>query len=369
MANIGYKFRIYPDEIQVGIIEQTFGCVRLIYNCELLYRSHTYKHNGKSEKLLVSEYKKIFDFLKDVDSLALANAIINLNNAYDRFFKKQCGYPRMKSKKRSKSSYKTNNVNNSIRLEGGKIKLPKLGFVDINVSRDMISGKIKNVTVSKDKMGNYWASINVEYNIDIEPVEVKSSIGLDYKSDGLYIDSNGCCPSFPKPYRHNEKKLARMQKRLARKKRGSYNYIKLKNKIAALHRKIANQRRDFLHQESTRLVKKYDLIAVEDINLKDISSSKGFKLGKSTYDNGFGMFREMLSYKAYNKGKHFIRVNKFYPSTQTCSICGSRKTGNERLTLGDKIYLCNECGCSIDRDLNAAINIRKEGLRLYKSKS
>lgn len=355
-SNIAYKFRIYPNENQVRLIEKTFGCVRLIYNCDLLYRSHTYKKEGKSKGLLVTEYKKDFDFLKDVDSLALANAKLNLDKAFKNFFEKRSRYPRFKSKKKSKPSYTTNNVTNNIRIEGSLIRL----------HRSIKFGKLKNVTVSRDSLGNYYVSINIEYDlVKPEPVKPKKILGLDYKSDGLYADSEGNIANNPKWYRKSQAKLRKLQGNLSRKQKNSFNYEKNKKKVSLLHRKITNQRLDFLHKESFRLANEYDMIVVEDINMQNISRS--LKLGKSTYDNGFGMFRDMLKYKLDKKGKHFIKIDKFYPSTQTCSSCGNKKLSDEKLKLKDGVYRCDKCGTEIDRDLNAAINIKNEGYRLYMS--
>lgn len=365
-SNIAYKFRIYPSENQASLIEKTFGCVRLIYNCDLLYRSHTYKKEGKSKSLLVSEYKKDFKFLKEVDSLALANAKLNLDKAFKNFFEKKSRYPRFKSKKKSKLSYTTNNVNNNIRIEGSLIKLPKLGFIKINIHRPIKSGKLKNVTVSKDTLGNYYASINIEYDLlKPEPVKPKKILGLDYKSDGLYADSECNIANNPKWYRKSQAKLRKLQSNLSRKQKNSFNYKKNKKKISLLHKKITNQRLDFLHKESFRLANEYDMIVVEDINMQN--TSRSLKLGKSTHDNEFGMFRDMLKYKLDKRGKFFIKVDKFYPSTQTCSSCGNRKLSDKKLKLKDKVYVCDKCGTEIDRDINAAINIRDEGYRLYMS--
>ena len=359
-SNIAYKFRIYPSENQAKLIEKTFGCVRLIYNCDLLYRYHTYKKEGKSKSLLVTEYKKDFEFLKEVDSLALANAKLNLDKAFKNFFAKRSRYPKFKSKKRFKQSYTTNNINNNIRIEGSLIKLPKLGFVKVNIHRPIKSGKLKNVTVSRDSLGDYYVSINIEYDlVKPELVKPKKILGLDYKSDGLYADSEGNIANNPKWYRKSQAKLRKLQKDLSRKQKNSFNYERNKKKISLLHKKIANQRLDFLHKESFRLANEYDMIVVENINIQNMSRS--LKLGKSTHDNGFGMFRDMLKYKLDKRGKHFIKLDKFYPSTQTCSSCDNRKLSDEKLKLKDRVYKCDKCGIEIDRGLNAAINIKNEG--------
>ena len=225
--------------------------------------------------------------------------------------------------------------------------------------------KLKAVTVSQSSDGKFYASILFEYESDIDyQVDLNNAIGLDYASNGLFVDSNGNIGTNHKFYREAQKKLAKEQRKLSRMKGSkknepkSNNYIKQLRKANKIHEHIANQRNDNLHKLSTEIANLYDVVCVEDLNMTAIGN-KGFGNGKATYDNGYGMFLNMLEYKLSDRGKTLVRVDKFYPSSQLCSGCGNRK----KLTLADRKYICT-CGLEIDRDLNAAINIKNEGLRL-----
>lgn len=275
--------------------------------------------------------------------------------------------PKFKSKKNRKESYTTNNQNGTIVLSGNAIKLPKIGLVKAKIHRaPKDNWVLKAATISKNRAGEYYASVLFEYEKEVKPVEsVDTIIGLDYKSDGLYTDSNGVTLGSPKFFRKSQEKLAKAQRKLAKKKgfrKGeakSNNYIKQLEKIAKIHNHISNQRKDFLHKESTKIANSYDLVCVESLNMKNMSN-KGFGNGKATMDNGYGMFLDFLGYKLKNRGKYFIKVDKWFPSSQLCSKCGHK----QKMPLDVRTYICPECGNVIDRDLNAAINIKKEGLRL-----
>lgn len=225
--------------------------------------------------------------------------------------------------------------------------------------------RLKTATVSQSSDGKFYASVLFEYESDINyQADLNNAIGLDYKSDGLYMDSNGNVGTNHKFYRESQKKLAKEQRKLSRMKGSkknelkSNNYIKQLRKVNKIHRHIANQRNDNLHKLSTEIANLYDVVCAEDLNMTAIGN-KGFKNGKATYDNGYGMFLRMLEYKLSDRGKTLVKVDRFYPSSQLCSCCGNKK----KLTLSDRKYICT-CGLEIDRDLNAAINIKNEGLRL-----
>ena len=219
--------------------------------------------------------------------------------------------------------------------------------------------KLKSATVSQNSDGKFYASVLFEYEDDISyQADLNNAIGLDYASNGLFVDSNGRRGTNHKFYREAQKKLAKEQRKLSRKTKGSKNYYKQLFITNKLHRHIANQRSDNLHKLSTEIANQYNVVCVEDLNMAAIGN-KGFKNGKATYDNGYGMFLRMLEYKLSDRGKTFVKVDKFYPSSQICSCCGNRK----KLELSDRKYICT-CGLEIDRDLNAAINIKNEGLRL-----
>lgn len=371
MANKAIKYRIYPTTEQSIMFAKTFGCCRKVYNLMLSDRIEGHKTTGKFPNVTPTQYKDEYPYLREVDSLALANVWMNLQaafrNAFSKSRKKKNGFPRFKSRK-DRNSYTTNNQKGTVAIIDDKyIKIPKIGKVKAVIHRKANADwKIKSATISKERDDSYYISILFEYN-KVENtyiVDKTNAIGLDYKSDGLYMDSNGNVGTNHKYYREGQKKLAKEQRKLSRMKGSkknepkSNNYIKQLRKTNKIHRHIANQRNDNLHKLSTEIANQYDVMCVESLNMRSMSN-KGFKNGKATYDNGYGMFLDMLEYKLSDRGKYFVKVDKFYPSSQLCSCCGNRK----KLTLSERKYICT-CGLEIDRDLNAAINIKNEGLRL-----
>ena len=362
--NKAFKYRIYPNSSQIVLIEKTFGCTRFIYNKMLSDKMAYYKKNKKTLKITSASYKKEYEWLKEVDSLALCNAALNLDFAYKSFYTKQNDKPKYKSKHNKKKSYTTNMVNGNIKIDykSKSITLPKLGSVKCKYHRLIPNDcVIKAVTVSKSPTSKYYVSILTEYEYEIpyRILDTNKSIGLDYSSNSLYVDSNGNSVNMPHYYRQLESKLAKENRKLSHMVLHSNNWYKQHNKINKIHEKIRNQRKDYLHKLSTNLINSYDYIALEDINLKNISRS--LHLGKSTDDNGFGMFRQFLSYKAKLNGTNIIKVDKFYPSSKTCHICNYKKID---LLLSDRVWTCPICNTLHNRDTNAAINILKEGLRL-----
>ena len=362
MANKAYKFRLYPNKEQEIMFAKTFGCVRFIYNKMLADKIDYYKETKQKLNNTPAQYKKEFDWLKEVDSLALANAQMNLQIAYSNFFKTpKVGFPKFKSKKRDKDSYTTNNQNGTVSIIGKKLRLPKVGLVKMVQHRVIPeTEKIKSATITKTSSGKYYVSILVEYDKVIPQIELSrdNAIGLDYASHNFYVDSQGREADYPKFYRKSQDKLAREQRKLSLMKYGSSNYQKQKIKVARVHEKIVNQRLDWIHKLSTQLANEYDIVCVEDINMQNMA--KSLKLGKSTNDNGFGMFRDILTYKLADRGKAFVKIDKWFPSSKICRHCGSI---NHNLTLSDRVWTCG-CGAIINRDENAAINIMNEGLRM-----
>lgn len=354
--NKAYKFRLQPNKEQIILIEKTFGCARFMYNTLLSASNEHYKETGKSKIFTPASYKKEFTWLKEVDSLALANVQMNVKRAFTNFFRGNAKFPRFKSKKYSKKTYSTNCVNNSIRVEGNLIKLPKLGFVKFKNHRQIPQNhKIKGATISKNPAGKYYISVLVEYEMDIVQQPSNKVVGLDFAMNGLYVSSDGEKANFPRYYRQAEQRLAKEQKKLSRKVKGSSNYFKQRTKVAKIHEKIANQRKDILHKKSKELVSAYDAICIENLDMS--AMSKALKFGKSVADNGWGMFTTFLAYKAKLAGKQLIKIDKWYPSSKTCSSCGNIK---DDLKLSDRIYQCL-CGHIQDRDINAAINIKRVG--------
>ena len=365
------KYRLYPTKEQVVFFAKSFGCCRKVWNLMLSDRIDTYKETGKTVKKTPASYKGEFDYLKEVDSLALVNVYLNLNRAFDNFFDKRSNFPKFKSKKKARKAYTTNNQNGTVALKPKAIKLPKIGLVKAKIHiTPKSSWSLKSATICQESDGSYYASVLFEYEEAIKSSnkDVLNNkdrcLGLDYKSDGLYMDSSGHIGSNHKYYRESQDKLAKEQRRLSRKigskkrETKSNNYLKQEKKVNKIHRHIANQRRDNLHKISNEIANHYDVVCVETLNLQNMSN-KGFRNGKATMDNGYGMFLNMLEYKLKDRGKFFIKVDKFYPSSQICSVCGNKK----KLSLDERVYKC-DCGNIIDRDLNAALNIKKEGLRL-----
>ena len=305
--------------------------------------------------------KRQFVWLKEADSIALQQALRNLDKAYDSFFKKNGSFPKFKSAKHSRRSYTTINQNGTVTVSDNSVKPPKVGAVKAKIHRKPLSDwKLKSATVSLDSDGKFYVSCLFEFDklIYIMPTSGKA-IGLDYKSDGLYMDSDGNVGSNHKYYRESHDKLAKEQRKLKHKTIGSNNYRKQQLKINRFHKHIANQRLDNLHKLSTKIANSYDVVCVESLNMQSLSN-KGFNNGKATMDNGYGMFLNMLEYKLADRGKHLVEVDKWFPSTQLCSCCSRRM----RLALNERIYKCS-CGLTIDH--NAAINIRNEGLRILQS--
>ncbi|NMF00760.1 RNA-guided endonuclease TnpB family protein [Aneurinibacillus aneurinilyticus] len=366
MANKAYKFRLYPTGEQEQLLAKTFGCVRFVYNKMLTEQQETYekykddKETLKKQKFPTpAKYKEEFAWLKEVDSLALANAQINLQKAYKNFFSGRAEFPKFKNRK-ARQSYTTNVVNGNIMLLDGYIKLPKLKLVKMKQHREIPSHHIiKSCTVSRTKTRKYYVSILTEYEHPPVQKEVQAVVGLDFSMSGLFVDSEkGKKANYPRFYRQALEKLAKEQRILPRRKKGSTRWHKQRLKVAKLHERIANQRKDFLHKESHKLAKRYDCVVIEDLNMKGMSQALHF--GKSVADNAWGMFTTFLGYKLEEQGKQLIKIDKWFPSSKTCSCCGQVK---ESLSLSERTFRC-DCGFVADRDWNASINIKNEGLRL-----
>ena len=346
-------------------MSKTFGCCRFIYNKMLNDKIQEYKENGKMKRTTPAMYKREFPWLKEVDSLALANAQLHLENAYKKFFREpKIGFPKFKSKHAGRQSYTTNMVNENIRLSEKRLKLPKLGELKIRVHRDIPEGYVlKSVTISRESTGKYFASIlyscaDSENQTICTNAEKAKILGIDYAMDGMAVFSDGTKCAYPKYFKSSEEKLAREQRKLSRCKRGSSNYQKQKRKVALCHEKVRNQRKDYHHKLSLMIAREYNAVSAEDLDMKAMSQCLYF--GKGVMDNGYGMFRNFLSYKLKEQGKELVKVDRFFPSSKKCSVCGHVK---KELKLSERIYRC-ECGSELDRDVNAAINIREEGRRI-----
>lgn len=376
VAYRAYKFRLSPNAEQKAYFANAFGAVRFLWNQMLADRIALYDKYGHDKELLrankpktYTQFKREHKWMYEVDNYALANVQLDIQKAYNNFFRRVkngeiSGFPKFKSKKLARCSYTTNNYKDCIRIENGAIRIMKAGFVKITQHREIsATHNIKACTVSMTPSGKYFVSILTEYEWEPPtPVLDKSkALGLDYSSPSFYVDSQGNEAGYPRFYRHGEKRLARERRKLSKMIPGSQNYKKQKVKVARVHEHIANCRKDWMHKKSKELADVWDYICVEDINLRSMAGS--LKLGKSTNDNGFGMFRELLAYKLADRGKAFIKISKWFPSSKACNECGQI---NKSLTLGDREWVC-DCGTHHDRDTNAAINIRDAGLQLATS--
>ena len=361
--NKGVKFRAYPTKAQQNLINQTFGCCRLIYNKALDMRDKAYQ-DGKSigysqTSKMLTDLKKTedFAFLKDVDSIALQQTLRDLDKGYTNFFKKRARHPTFKSKHNNHQSYRTVNQGDNIRIVGKYLKLPKIGYLKIKQSIEV--GKINNVTIERTPTGKYFVVLNVEF--DPTPKTNKgNSVGIDVGIKDFCTMSNGVVVENPKYLERSLRKLQREQRRLSRKQKGSNNRNKQRIKVALVHEKITNQRNDFLQKLSTTLVSENQTICVEDLRIRGMM--RNHKLAQHISSVSWSKFFDMLEYKSIWYGCDLIKVPTTYPSSQTCSSCGYKNPLVKKLSI--RKWECPECHTKHDRDFNASINILKKGLEL-----
>lgn len=385
-----FKFRCFPSKEQTLLIHKTFGCTRFVFNQLLAEQKQKDAYWYMTEELyqcgqlpannwkgdFFNQYdnikklpvlKKNYEFLKEVDSIALQTCVEDLANSFTRFYKKQSKRPKFKSKKNPIQSYTTKSSSGSIRIEANKIKLPKLGWLRFAKSRD-VNGVIKRVTIRQNAAGKYFISVLAEVEVETLP-KTKQTIGLDMGITHFFTTSDGNKEANPAYYAKLEKKLAKAQQVLSRRirlaleksipLREAKNVQKARKRVAKIHEQIANKRLDFLHKLSTKLIKNHDVICIESLSVKELLAKK--ELSKSIADASWSAFFTMLLYKANWYGKQLVQVGRYFPSSQLCSACGFKSTQVKDVSV--RTWICT-CGVQHDRDQNAAKNILSEGLRL-----
>ena len=367
--NKSYKFRIYLNKNQKSFVDKNLGCCRLVYNHFLAECIRQYKETGKSDnynkqsaaltvlkhKIPQNEEERDYRFLKEVIGLSLHQSLRNLDTSWQNFFKKKSAFPNFKSKK-GKNAF---TIPQDGKIVDGKIKIPKLkDGIKVKMDREVI-GEIRSMTISSTSTGKYFVSILTKQEIKMLP-KTNRKVGVDLGLKDFLITSD------EKKFKNNKytkkyaKELKRMQQHLSRKEKGSNGFEKQKLKVAALHEKVANSRTDNLHKVSTELINSYDFISVENLHVKGMIKNR--KLSKHIADASWGNFVDILEYKCKWYGKELVKIDRFYPSSKTCHSCGWIK---DDMILKNRVWTCNGCNTTHDRDINAAINIKKEGLKIY----
>lgn len=358
-----YKYRLYPNKAQREIFLHHFGCCRFVYNWALNRKIKTYETTGKSISRFtlnneLVNLKNEYPWLKEVNSQSLQGSTLNLENAFTRFFREKKGFPNPKSKKNPVQSFSVPQ-NHKVFFETNHVRIPKVGMVKAKLHR-CFEGKMKTATVSRNSTGKYFISILVDDGKELperEKFDMNTTVGIDLGIKTFAVCSNGNSIENPKYLKNSLDRLKILQRRMSRKQKGSNNRRKLQCKIAKLHEKISNQRNDFQHKHSFTLISENQAIALETLNISGML--KNHKLAQHIADASWSSFVTKLEYKAEWYGKTILRIGQFEPSTKICNVCGYY---NGDITLKDREWICPDCGTQHDRDINAAINIKKFAL-------
>lgn len=367
-----YKFRLYPNDNQIELINKTFGCSRLVYNHYLsLNKEQGYNSPYTNINDYVNNYKYEKSFLQEIDSVVIRKTIFHLDDNLKKSYNNNFGYPKYKSKY-DKNSYMTsaiyrkykdrNYCNIEVDLNKRVIKLPKLKEVKIRGYRNLnkIKGRIINATISRERNNKYYVSVMVKIP-NVNKKKAKEVVGLDIGVKKLITLSDGITYENNKYIEKYEKRIKRLQRELFRKEKGSNNYYKCKMKLNILYIKLSNARKKYIHRITKEITDNYDVITCEGLNTKSMIMKK--ELSKEITDASFGEILRQLNYKSKYKGKYFYQIDTYYPSSQMCSICGNISKKYKKLS--ERTYRCNKCNNTLDRDFNASINIMFEGIKLY----
>lgn len=361
-----YKYRIYPNKTQKELIQKTFGCTRFVYNYFLDLRIKEYQNEKKSLSYndmsrSLTLLKGEFEWLKEPDKDSLQKSLKDLDNAYKKFFKEHIGFPKFKSKKNRLKSYRTSCTNNNVRYENKRIKLPKLGLIKTK-DKQVPSGRILNATISQELNGHYYCSLCcTDVVITQYPPSTNKNVGIDLGIADFAIFSDGTKIKNPSFYEKSEKKLANLQRQLSRKQIGGSNWSKARIKVANIQKHISNQRNDFLQKLTTEIIRNYDIISIEDLDVISMKQTDSTIRNKRVSDVSWSEFRRQLTYKSKWYKKLLSVIDRYYPSSQICNVCNTR---DGKKSEDIRNWVCSHCNSKLDRDINAAINICNEGIRI-----
>ena len=368
MAEKSYKYRIYPNKKQQELIRKTFGCTRYVYNYYLDKRKKLYETDKTTYTYVkcakdLTQLKKEFEWLKEVDSVGLQTSLKDLDVAYKNFFSGSAGYPKFKSRKNRHQSYRTSFTNNNITFMDRHIKLPKLGLVKVR-DKQVPQGRILNATISQEPDGRFYCSLCCTDVSFVQLSKTNQFVGIDLGLVDFAIFSDGIKIENLRFFEKSEKKLAKLQRDLSRKSIGSNRWDKARVKVAKLQKHISNQRKDFLQKLTTSIVRKYDIICIEDLDVKSMKETELTIRNRRVSDVSWSEFRRQLTYKSTWYGRALSVIDRYYPSSQICHYCG-HIDGKKAETI--RFWVCPKCNSKLDRDVNASINILHEGLKNHRN--